>query len=700
MDHDAPPPASEPASRRTFTVKSVMTGLLFAVGICFVAGFSEQVLNTRVIGSYMPPAACMPLLALIVAWNPVWVRIGRGTSRWRRRAGSLAFSSRELAVVLAFSLVACFAPTSNLFRYFHQALVVPVLSRDTRPNYRPVLDSVDARLFPLRGDLEHPDAEAVYRGFQSGMSTDDGLSGTVGFFDWPWRAWLEPMLHWTPLLLATLIVSLGLALVVHRQWSRHEVLSYPLAQIYDGLIARAPTRAWPDLFRDRLFWFAAIPVMGWHGLRAASAYFPDVVPFAPSEWHFNLPEVFPALEQSGYAPGYGMLFFVFVGVAYFLASDVGFTLGVSNFILGIAAVYFLRYTGRPLAYNQVESMRAGGYIAYGVTLFWVGRHWYGGVFARAFGRRGSTLDDPDRIDAAWGARAVLLGGIGLVIALRGVGMPWVAALALAVFWPLFVVVMSRLVCETGMPLITFRLFTSHVTTLLGPAAVGPKGLATLGFVGQTIAQDPRETLLPYTSTALYVGEKRGVRPGRLGAWLFAAALVALTVGFAARSWMYYSWGGMADAWASHHAMGQTLSKLDGLGRQGLLAASAEAGEGGRFALIRPDGDWIGWLAAGGAITLVLATLRLRVGRWPIHPLLLLLWGSHAANVSYQAILIGWFVKTLVVTYGGGRVYQRGKSFSIGLVAGELVAGGVVIALGFLYYWGTGAQPPAFSVYFQ
>jgi hypothetical protein len=77
-----------------------------------------------------------------------------------------------------------------------------------------------------------------------------------------------------------------LAIVVHRQWSSHERLRYPIAEIAYALIDQPAPGAWPAVFRSRGFWLAAGAVF--------------VQPFASS----SVPRVY-ALEALGAALGGG-----------------------------------------------------------------------------------------------------------------------------------------------------------------------------------------------------------------------------------------------------------------------------------------------------------------------------------------------------------------------------------------------------------
>jgi hypothetical protein len=76
------------------------------------------------------------------------------------------------------------------------------------------------------------------------------------------------------------------------------------------------------------------------------------------------------------------------------------------------------------------------------------------------------------------------------------------------------------------------------------------------------------------------------------------------------------------------------------------------------------------LAAGAAVTFVLAALRLRFWWWPLHPV-----GYLAANVWgtqswWMPMFVGWLLKTLVIRYGGLRLYQRTLPMAVGAILGD------------------------------
>ena len=97
-----------------------------------------------------------------------------------------------------------------------------------------------------------------------------------------------------------------------------------------------------------------------------------------------------------------------------------------------------------------------------------------------------------------------------------------------------------------------------------------------------------------------------------------------------------------------------------------------------------------WFLYGAGMVAAFALLRVRSTCFPLHPVLFLVWGTWPAGNTWGSFLIGWFVKTLVVKFGGGRAYHRLKPVFIGVIAGELAAIVIAIAIDLAYYWTTGS----------
>ena len=691
---------------RAFTAKSILFGLAGVVLINAFAQFSDTHLQqTLFVGNHFPIGAYAFILLLALAWNPM-------ISATRRLLGSgpgesiLHLSTREFVVVLGMCLTACWPPTSGLYRYFHRQLILPWLKLPNKVEWQAygppdpidpeqihpggILGYLEPKLFPLQGQVD----DTVYRGFMQGLAQGNE---TVPLWDLPLAAWGPPMLYWGPLLVLFVVCILALALMVHRQWTHHEQLSYPLAKISSALIERGAGRAVPDIFRSKLFWWGLGPVLFIYLIQMLHLWYPRYVPSIPLNWEVGsaFSDMFPStLKSWDHAVPRGTLYFTIVGVTYFLSWEIGLTMGLAQVVILLVASQYLAATGTPLSVTNVMWLRAGAYIGYAAIMLYTGRHYYWTVLIKALGRGRPVAHEQESVLAC---RLLLLGFAGLVGMLVVMGLDWLIALLYCLLLLLMFLVFTRVICETGIPFLQQFWFPgAALTKLLGFAAVGPGPAVFLYYLGTIFTIDPREALMPYVSTSLKVADDAEVRRTRLLPVLFAAAVVALTVGFFATAFGMYNYGASEDSWAFNSVpempFNDAVKGLSFLQSTGQLEHSANTTGLAKLGLIDPDHGTAGFMAAGLAAVVVVSLLRFRFSWWPIHAVLFLVWDTWPLTKMHASFLIGWAIKAAIVRFGGGRVYQNLKPLFIGLIIGELVAGALSILIGFIYYYETGLLP--------
>jgi hypothetical protein len=159
-----------------------------------------------------------------------------------------------------------------------------------------------------------------------------------------------------------------LSVVVHRQWSVHEQLAYPISNFASSLLPDAG-RCVGGVFRQRLFWVAAIGVTAIHLNNFAHVWFPEHTILIQRQFDLSgIADLFPTFKK-GYA--YHLvqpyIFFTVVAFAYFLASDVSLSLGFGPFLFcyvsGVLITYGISIQAgghmhpRPLTYMQFGAQR-------------------------------------------------------------------------------------------------------------------------------------------------------------------------------------------------------------------------------------------------------------------------------------------------------------------------------------------------------
>ena len=405
----------------TFTLRSLFFS---ALGIFFMSGlasFHDWVLKgSPMIGNQLPVGAFSYLMFVGLFWNGIWRLVDRA---WRALAPGaksgpadvLCLSGREMAVVLVATLLACFPPTSGFFRYFQRQIMLPWHFLANNPVWVKfgLLTSGDAWTgqlydFHLRPDL-FPDPwpgaggdvlasagyERVYTAFFSGMVTAEG---PVPFSAIPWDAWARPLLHWTPLVVLFALSILAMQFLVHRQWAHHEQLSYPIAQVAGSFCAvRGGRRGVPDLFRNRLFWWGFVPLFLLLGLDYLARWYPDDVPalgtMMPNlrSWWVPLTTNVPILKKSFGGAWFlcgQTLFFSFLGISYFVSSEISLSVGIAPILLTVFSLLFYSATGTTFESGTLDAARSGAYLGYTLILLYTGRTYFKAVFARALLPRG------------------------------------------------------------------------------------------------------------------------------------------------------------------------------------------------------------------------------------------------------------------------------------------------------------------------
>lgn len=688
----------EAAPTRAFTVKSLLFSLLAVLLVVAGAMYNDAVLKqTYIVGNHLPIVVVCILLALVTVWNPLCILL-----KLRR----LALSAAELAVVLSASLVACWVPSSGFYRYFHKLLIFPWIEAGRNPSWAPAMSTLPRDLFPLGVPAsDSVEFERVYAGLRQGISGEQ-----VTLWSWPWQDWLDPVAKWAPLILCFAVASLALALVVQRQWARHEQLSYPLATIFNGFIdrrERGGARAWPDVFYSPMFLAAGVAVLLFHGHNMVNLWFPEWPEPIPRQFVMGWSTLVPTLGKSGgWNAETGKLYFTVLGVAYFLAGEISFTLGISQLLLafGLSMQFYLA-TGRPMNTEDIDLLRFGAYVGYAGILIYAGRTWYWHILLKALGRGRPQVHEAESV---WAARAFLLSFAGMTISLWWLGVPFFAGAALAAVVMLFLLVFTRIICETGIPFLQMvrgNNLVHYMMRLTGFGFWGPKTVVFFYFLASMLLQDPRECLMPYGATALKVGEDQGVRGKRLFLWSVGAVVLALTFGFVFNGWLLYSKGhGMHDSWASTYVPREIFSNstraLNEIRRAG--EATYDLSENGglvdRLGLLSPTPGALTWAVVGAVLVVAFSTARFRWTWWPLHPVLFLVWGTMPLGNFWASFLIGWLVKTLIVHFGGGKVYQRFKPLFLGLIGGELAAAGAGIMIGFVYFFVTHQSPRSYLMF--
>lgn len=673
--------------------KSLLLGFLGILIVCGFTYFNDHVLHQSFfVGSFLPISVFGGLVLFILLINPLLRRLHKG----------LALNGKQLAVALVLILAVCGIPGSSFLRLFSNCLVLPFKYERSTPGWKEqkVLEAVPPGMMP---DV-HSDENTVLNGFVQGLGT-----GTehISIKDVPWAAWKEPLLFWIPLVFILWVGLIALSVVLHKQWSEHENLAYPVAGFANSLLSGEGKQG-SSVLRNRLFWFGAGIVLFVHLNNFSAAWFPGWIQI-PMKFDFSpLAILFPKMVDEWF---YSILlapeiFFTPIAFSFFLASDISFSIGigpplwliVKNIILG----YGLLVTVSNGAFqpNDGTFLNFGAYLGIFLIFLYTGRHFYNRVLR-------SALFLPVREKTTGGSTAamrVFLFSMALfTIYLSVSGLAWQFAFFYMLSLVLFYAVVSRIVAETGLFYIGVQWAPGVAFLgLFGAKALGPEIVAIMFLLNAVLTVDPSETVMPFIINAFKITSLQKIKAGRMAFFFVGAIMLGLCIAVPLTLYIQYDQGvtsiDMFDTEMAPKYGFDTLVRMkQKLEAQGTLAVSESMSGWERITNIVPKRRFVIDFLIGLFLVLICSVGRFRFTKWPIHPVMFLIWHTWFARMLFISFLAGWLIKVMVTKYGGDTMYRKSKPFMIGLVGGEMLAGILIILIGLAYYLVTGQVPKEFAV---
>jgi hypothetical protein len=205
---------------------------------------------------------------------------------------------------------------------------------------------------------------------------------------------------------------------------------------------------------------------------------------------------------------------------------------------------------------------------------------------------------------------------------------------------------------------------SWVTGTVGTKALRPREIVTLMSMRWATFPVPSMVFPAPVLAALHsfkIADASGINPRRLTYAIAGGFLVALAAGFFFfMSGTYHhgyfgTYTGAAPWWPS------LQSRMDG----GIITETIMNPQG-------PDVGAIGHMAGGAGFCTLLGLMRLRFWWWPLHPVGFAVAMGWGIPWQFFEFFGAWLAKTLVVRYGGLRLFRQTVPVAIGLIVGDLL----------------------------
>jgi hypothetical protein len=391
-----------------------------------------------------------------------------------------------------------------------------------------------------------------------------------------------------------------------------------------------------------------------------------------------------------------------IGLAFLVASDIGFSLGVTNIIssvvLYLLMIWGMNISGDYMTGGYKEWQTWGSYLGFACMLIYIGRRYYWQLLSQAV----TFIPRPETDIAAVRAVRVFIAAMaGLIATLVLVGLSWPIAVFAAFTTMLMYVVMARLNTEAA----TFFysptwMMPGVVVGLFGMETMGPTAFIIVGLFAFVLSGDQFEAVMPYVCNGLKTASDTGVKVGRLGLLIGAGLLVATGAALFTEIWSGYQNAGYKYTGPHYPTMVYNAAEraVTRLNLSGELAAVNAYTGVEHLKHMRPDSRFLGYAALGFVAVIAISALRLRFTWWPLHPLVVLSFGAWTMGRYGASFLIGWFLKALTLRLAGSGKYMELRPMMIGVIVGDLLAGFIIFIILWLYYVTTGIQPPGYDIF--
>lgn len=693
------------------TKRAMLLGLFAVLFICGTGYINDRVLNLESIsnGHQLPILVIGILMLVVIAINPL---LGRRRLR-----------SAELALIVTVSACSCGIPGRALMEQFAQIVVMPYHWERITPGWQ---SKNMLQYFPAGSLVDPEPQDEVVNRFVTG--SDRASQSATSFHEWlgiklgqvPWKQWRPPLLTWLPMIFLTTIAMACMGLIVHRQWADHEHLQYPIADFTNAILAQDEGKVYNQLLRNKRFWLGFAIVLAIRVNNGLYQWFPETmipVKMTHSLWPFA--SKWPALYRNPWA--YGLMrieFFPLVtAFAFFLSSEISFTLGVSQILW---ACFCIPVVGLGISMNTDYDIggwqgwhRAGSYTAFTIMLLYSGRHYYLGVLKEALflGKLRLRRYTPEVSSAGRSApgaatamRIFMLSCLGLFLLTVRLGLSWPIAIGVIALMLMTFLVVARISAETGMFFIQpgWQPFGA-LMALFGAFALGPTAIVISALFCAVLCIDQCQALLPYLINGLKLGDRTRISPVTMTRAVLVTYLIGILVAVFTVIIVSYDFGTPVQYHWSYQRM-PTLPfraaepALLQLKATGTLEASEALTGWQRILAIKPSPAFL-WAAGMGFVGVILfSVLRLRLRWWPLHPCMFLIWATYPITVMSHAILFGWLIKKLCVRFGGNRLVLKLKPLAVGVIAADIVGALIFMIAGAVYFFVTGDQPKSYRYF--
>ena len=618
-----------------FSFKGLTVGTALCVAIGIVAPF-VVVYQYYLIGYNPSSPGALFFFACVIFINIVVSYLGR----------RFALSRADLVLIYCMLLMAVTVPTWGLMFFLIGTIVYPFYYATPENRFEDLFyDFLPTWMVPQ-------DLDAI-KGYYEGLPRGASI---------PWETWVEPMAYWLGLIVTMGFMLICMSAILHRQWSVHERLAYPMMQLPQGMLDDGGdgTSRVGLLFKRKIMWLGfAVPFVFFtmKGLSFLWPFLPD-------------PELGGSIAMFRDTVNLRLAVnFAYIGFFYLASLDLTFSVwffyvlcrvqeGLFN-VLGIASNERMSaYESYPVA-PDLTHQQTGAVIVFILFGLWSARAHLRDVMTTAWNPKGGVDDSEELLRYRTAVAGFLVSFVIIGIWLWRSGVPLVIVPVLLIVSIIFFALVARVVATAGVPTARSPIVPAYfIISGFGTSILGAKGLIALTFT--FIWQgESRTSPMVAASNALKLAESIRGNKTRLFWGMMIALIASLGASLCTSLHMAYTHGAI------------NLAQLGVAGGHGwpYIGPTIES---------LPDANMRGWLfkGIGGGVEWFLMWAQHRWHWWPLHPIGLVISVGWLTSSIWFSAMVAWLLKAIVLHVGGGKLFQDLKPFFLGLILGQVAAGGL------------------------
>ena len=518
----------------------------------------------------------------------------------------------------------------------------------------------------ILGILAHPfwfatfenEYAALFHRYIPSWFTIQDKSALTGFFEGNstlytakhLSAWIGPILLWSFVTFVLFFILMCFNSIQRLQWSERERLSYPIAQLPIEMTT-------PQFFSRRLLWlgFGICAIL--ELLNGLHFLYPSV-PGVPLKIPDFGAKIFTSKPWS--AVGWLPLFFYpwVIGLTFFVPLELSFSVWFfflfTKFQLILGSIGgWKSLPGFPY-YNQ---QGIGAWLTLGILVLWASRKHLKMVLTTAL-KPATPTNEPFQYRTA--LLGILIGTAILVFIFQQAGMSVGILLAFLCLYVLMSIAITYARAAVGVPY--HEVIWTHpqlmLVSVLGVRRIGAANLTLFSFLYPYV-RDNVSHPMPSQLEGFKIAERARLSQKKMAIAMIVALLVATPVSFWAYLHLMYQHGAVQS---DGYVIGIGIETFERLLLPWLQQPHA------------PDSTGLSFTAFASLFTLGLMFLRRQFIWFPFHPAGYALGLSAGMVWVWSAVCVGWFIKAVLLKFGGLRTYRKASPFFVGLVLADFLTG--------------------------